>query len=623
MESPELQEEPPPLEDAAPASSSEAGPSSAPPPAEAVPVWPLPEWEGFDAAEAKLETAARWEAETHAMLLLARREGLELRDRQRELQAQNTALRSGIQAKRLEKRERSEPVDFSDVYDWVCEINKLSEVSTDGWKVRYSEAFLKSIDESEAQAVLGGVGDGASDADSDADSDLSAPPAGPSWEGAVVAVLGLFDKGKTFVLNHLTDAALPSGKKVSTKGLSFKHVVVEGTRFIILDSEGSYAPVKVESELSVVEKEMSEHFIQDVIFELADYFLCVVNDFTSLDQRYLDKLTRSLQNSKKVFKEVIVVHNCKTVMEKEVLDHVFETQVTHIYGSGKLQSTRVAAVNSAGGLLEEHDVQWCVTPRLSNTPPPAAPQRAHRPPRLRRPRFKTDFSRHVILANKDCPLGEETNPWVFALLRYWLKAVFVPINRRFSVLQSVLQSCNARLSSYFKAHPQLTVENTKETKLKLIKAVTRRQEGMRFAQTSVDASGLLLARPNSFQPAIDIIRDSSYTIYMDVPGLTKKDLQLSRQNITTIVKGFRSTPYHELQTKVEKCERKYGDFTQAFKIPQEYERKWHSCTIENGVMKIVFRQDQDEEALQLQDAERRAQRRNARDAQAALEEGGE
>ena len=257
------------------------------------------------------------------------------------------------------------------------------------------------------------------------------------------------------------------------------------------------------------------------------------------------------------------------------------------------------------------------TPRLAARPPAA-----HRPP-LRRPRFKTDFSRHVILANKDCPLGEETNPWVFALLRYWLKAVFVPINRRFSVLQSVLQSCNARLSSYFKAHPQLTVENTKETKLKLIKAVTRRQEGMRFAQTSVDASGLLLARPNSFQPAIDIIRDSSYTIYMDVPGLTKKDLQLSRQNITTIVKGFRSTPYHELQTKVEKCERKYGDFTQAFKIPQEYERKWHSCTIENGVMKIVFRQDQDEEALQLQDAERRAQRRNARDAQAALEEGGE
>ena len=124
---------------------------------------------------------------------------------------------------------------------------------------------------------------------------------------------------------------------------------------------------------------MSEHFIQDVIFELADYFLCVVNDFTSLDQRYLDKLTRSLQNSKKVFKEVIVVHNCKTVMEKEVLDHVFETQVTHIYGSGKLQSTRVAAVNSAGGLLEEHDVQWCVTRPAPRPNARRLPLAAHRP----------------------------------------------------------------------------------------------------------------------------------------------------------------------------------------------------------------------------------------------------
>ena len=93
----------------------------------------------------------------------------------------------------------------------------------------------------------------------------------PGWQGAVVAVLGLYDKGKTFVLNHLTESKLPSGKKVSTKGLSFKHVDVEGTRFIVLDSEGSYAPVKVENEMSVLEKEISERFIQDVIFELGTY----------------------------------------------------------------------------------------------------------------------------------------------------------------------------------------------------------------------------------------------------------------------------------------------------------------------------------------------------------------
>ena len=45
---------------------------------------------------------------------------------------------------------------------------------------------------------------------------------------------------------------------MATKGLSFKHVEVSGgTKFILLDSEGSFSPVKVSNELSVVEKEIS------------------------------------------------------------------------------------------------------------------------------------------------------------------------------------------------------------------------------------------------------------------------------------------------------------------------------------------------------------------------------
>ena len=36
---------------------------------------------------------------------------------------------------------------------------------------------------------------------------------------------------------------------------------------------------------------------------------------------------------------------------------------------------------------------------------------------------------------------------------------------------------------------------------------------------------------------------------MDVPGLTKHDVKLSRQNVTTIIKGGRSAPYAELQAR--------------------------------------------------------------------------
>ena len=386
-----------------------------------------------------------------------------------------------------------------------------------------------------------------------------------------MAVLGLFDKGKTFVLNHLTGSQLPSGKKVSTKGLSFKHVDVEGTKFIVLDSEGSYAPVKVENELSVVEKEISERFIQDVIFDLSDYFLCVVNDFTSLDQRYLDQLTRSLQNSKKHFQEVIVVHNCKTVMEQEVMDHIFHSQILFVYGRGKVQTTRIAALNPITGELEEKDVLW----------------------------FKTDFSRHVILANEDCELGDRTNGWTFALLKNWLRSAFVPVNRRFSVLQSVLQSCNGRLSAYFKTEPELSVEMTDDPRTRLIRAKARTEDSFRLQQTSVDASGLLLTRPNSFVPAIDIVRDNAlYTIIMDVPGMTSDDIRLSRQNVTTIVKGTRLRPYPELLVqKVERQERQYGDFTLTFKVPQEYERKFDSVTVVDGVLRLTFKPDADEESV--------------------------
>ena len=128
-----------------------------------------------------------------------------------------------------------------------------------------------------------------------------------------MAVVGLYDKGKTFVLNNLSFSNLPSGKKVNTKGLSFKYVDVdEGTKLILLDTAGSYSPVKVENNMSIVEREATEHFILELVFDVADYFLFVVNDFTSLDQRYLDKLSRSLQTSaNKAFREVIVIHNFK------------------------------------------------------------------------------------------------------------------------------------------------------------------------------------------------------------------------------------------------------------------------------------------------------------------------
>ena len=89
-----------------------------------------------------------------------------------------------------------------------------------GWRIEFSQTFLQGLDATQRQHLLSGKAWSTSDG--------KGKPETISWRGAVVAVLGLYDKGKTFVLNNLTDSKLPSGKKVSTKGLSFKHVEVDG-----------------------------------------------------------------------------------------------------------------------------------------------------------------------------------------------------------------------------------------------------------------------------------------------------------------------------------------------------------------------------------------------------------
>ena len=109
----------------------------------------------------------------------------------------------------------------------MCEIGKLSDVATEGWPVQYSKTFLDTISENERSMVLGTeeelqqskqkeeaaqVGSSRDNGRAvrgavvyrDEDEDEVVRRSG--WDGAVVAVLGLFDKGKTFVLNHLTES---------------------------------------------------------------------------------------------------------------------------------------------------------------------------------------------------------------------------------------------------------------------------------------------------------------------------------------------------------------------------------------------------------------------------------
>lgn len=195
----------------------------------------------------------------------------------------------------------------------------------------------------------------------------------------------------------------------------------------------------------------------------------------------------------------------------EILDFVWKMQVEQIYSQGSKQETRVAALNPLTGKLEEKNVVW----------------------------FKSNFTRHVCLVNQDSILGLSVNPWAFSLLKYWLKAVLVPINRRYSVVDNIIRSAGKKLSSYFRQDIELVMDEPDEHDIRRIRNANISEENLRLPQISIDSSGFVMTRPDSFLPKCDIIRGEDYVILLDVPGVQEADVSITRQNVITIVKGVR------------------------------------------------------------------------------------
>lgn len=83
---------------------------------------------------------------------------------------------------------------------------------------------------------------------------------------------------------------------------------------------------------------------------------------------------------------------------------------------------------------------------------------------------------------------------------------------------------------------------------------------------------------------------------LDIPGMTKEDIQIIRRNVVTVIKGVRKRSKHsEYNDKMfQKAERKFGEFNLNFKIPDEYERKWSYFNVENGILTLRYNKDKDD-----------------------------
>jgi len=180
----------------------------------------------------------------------------------------------------------TDPIDF---YDGVIKIPGLSKLNQ-GWEV-----LIKDVDRYKENCNI---------------------------QGVIVSVVGNYNKGKTFLLELLSEIKSPHGFSVSTEGISIKYLGDEKyprkSPIIALDTQGGSLPINL-SEFEAAEdpeealKELlrdhhaTEDILQNFIMETATVIIIVVSDLTFDDQTFITKIKKKFQANAR--KNLLVVHN--------------------------------------------------------------------------------------------------------------------------------------------------------------------------------------------------------------------------------------------------------------------------------------------------------------------------
>lgn len=93
-------------------------------------------------------------------------------------------------------------------------------------------------------------------------------------------------------------------------------------------------------------------------------------------------------------------------------------------------------------------------------------------------------------------------------------------------------------------------------------------------------------RESHFSPDCDIVEGADhYTILVDLPGLSKKQMSLTQKDRVLTVRGEREFVLEADET-LKKNERKRGIFSRSFAVPAHADPSSVSATFKNGVLHI-------------------------------------
>jgi HSP20 family protein len=112
--------------------------------------------------------------------------------------------------------------------------------------------------------------------------------------------------------------------------------------------------------------------------------------------------------------------------------------------------------------------------------------------------------------------------------------------------------------------------------------------GLRPAQPSRSFS----AAPFLGQPPVDVKETAdSYTLSVEVPGLTEQDVKVSVEGDVLMLCGHKSHERDEATSVYRLSERRFGRFERTFRLPPGVARDRLDATVRDGVLKVVLPKD--------------------------------
>lgn len=98
----------------------------------------------------------------------------------------------------------------------------------------------------------------------------------------------------------------------------------------------------------------------------------------------------------------------------------------------------------------------------------------------------------------------------------------------------------------------------------------------------------LSSEEKDFTPDCDIVESTDeYKLLLDLPGLSKKDIEISLKDHVLTVKGRREINFSE-DENLKRGERKKGAFARSFAIPPKVNAAEIKANFKNGVLTVAM-----------------------------------